>query len=258
VIITTRSEQKATETLAKLQDLGSGKVSAETVDLSDLQSVFECTERLQKLRAEEEKLILVANAGVMVPPATKTAEGLELMFGVNHIGHFAFVNELVPITKRVVIVSSMAVSMAPKKFEWNDYVTLDKGDGYSFSKGSWKRYGVSKLANYIFAQGLKKRFPDMEVAVAHPGYTSTNLQKSTAFRIFNGMSMSSDQGVLSQVRAAVEEDLSGVGQQWFAPHNKMSGFPILTKEGLPPLAFDSDFADQLWNLSQEIVNKQKK
>ena len=117
--------------------------------------------------------LLINNAGVMVPPLTRTADGFELQFGTNHLGHFALTNLLLErVTGRVVTVSS----------------TLHRRGSIDFDDLNWERkpykpwpaYGQSKLANLLFTAELQRRLTAAGSSViataAHPGYAATNLQ----------------------------------------------------------------------------------
>ena len=124
--------------------------------------------------------LLINNAGVMVPPLTRTAEGFELQFGTNHLGHFALTNLLLEhVTGRVVTVSSTghrigAIDFDDLQWERKRY-------------RAWRAYGQSKLANLLFTSELQRRLtaagsPVLATA-AHPGYAATNLQFHSGRRL---------------------------------------------------------------------------
>ena len=131
VIITSRTEAQGLAAADKLGEL-TGKRSSvrhEVLDLGDLQSVKACATRL--LATKEPIDVLMNNAGVMACPHTKTAQGLEMQFGVNHIGHFLLAKLLLPllvaagtaqIKARVVNLSSMGAYLfaPPEGFYWDD------------------------------------------------------------------------------------------------------------------------------------------
>ena len=124
--------------------------------------------------------LLINNAGVMIPPLTRTVDGFELQFGTNHLGHFALTNLLLPqITGRVVTVSSDA----------------HRGGAIDFDDLNWERkryrpwraYGQSKLANLLFTKELQRRLTQagspVKATAAHPGYAATNLQSHSGSRL---------------------------------------------------------------------------
>jgi NAD(P)-dependent dehydrogenase (short-subunit alcohol dehydrogenase family) len=119
--------------------------------------------------------LLVNNAGVMIPPLTRTADGFEQQFGVNHLGHFALTCLLLPSlteTGRVVTVSS-GVHYAGR-------IDFDDLNWERRRYRPWSAYGQSKLANLLFTRELQRRLTAAGSAVrataAHPGYAATNLQ----------------------------------------------------------------------------------
>jgi NAD(P)-dependent dehydrogenase (short-subunit alcohol dehydrogenase family) len=126
--------------------------------------------------------LLINNAGVMIPPLTRTADGFELQFGTNHLGHFALTNLLLPAIEpagRVVTVSSGAHRYGP----------VDFGDlNWERRKyRPWQAYAQSKLANLLFTAELQRRLTEAGSAIlsmaAHPGYAATNLQSHSGSRL---------------------------------------------------------------------------
>src|SRR4029079_19492872 len=120
--------------------------------------------------------VLVNNAGVMAPPRGETADGFELQFGTNHLGHFALTGRLIERllaadAPRVVNLSSTAHRIGRMNFD-----DLNSKRGYS----RWPAYGQSKLANLLFTLELARRArasgTGLVAAAAHPGYAATNLQ----------------------------------------------------------------------------------
>jgi NAD(P)-dependent dehydrogenase (short-subunit alcohol dehydrogenase family) len=124
--------------------------------------------------------LLINNAGVMIPPLSRTKEGFELQFGTNHLGHFALTNLLLPyVTGRVVTVSSDAHRAGRMDF-----------DDLNWERKRyrpWRAYGQSKLANLLFAAELQRRLTEAGSKVlsmaAHPGYAATNLQSQSGSKV---------------------------------------------------------------------------
>src|SRR5260370_20323940 len=115
--------------------------------------------------------LLINNAGVMAPPLSRTADGFELQFGTNHLGHFALTNLLLQqITGRVVTVSSTGHRMGTIDFDDLNW------ERKPYKR--WRAYGQSKLANLLFTAELQRRLTAAGSAVlataAHPGYAATN------------------------------------------------------------------------------------
>ena len=119
--------------------------------------------------------VLINNAGVMALPLRRTADGFEMQFGTNHLGHFALTNLLLDrITDRVVTVSSVATASA--RSIWPTRTG-------SSATTTGLAYGQSKLANLLFAFELQRRLAGEGAAVisvaAHPGYAATELMSHT-------------------------------------------------------------------------------
>lgn len=144
-----------------------GSVEVRRLDLADLSSVREFA------RSFREPIdVLINNAGISIPPLTRTVDGFESQLGTNHLGHFALTNLLLPqVSGRIVTVGSLAHLIGRIDFadlNWNDRTYRPYG-----------AYGQSKLANYLSAHELQRRLtaagsPVVSV-VAHPGIATTNL-----------------------------------------------------------------------------------
>jgi NAD(P)-dependent dehydrogenase (short-subunit alcohol dehydrogenase family) len=200
--------------------------------------------------------LLINNAGVMVPPLTRTADGFELQFGTNHLGHFALTNLLLPhITGRVVTVSS----------------TVHRIGMIDFSDLNWQRrpyrawsaYGQSKLANLLFTSELQRRLTSSGSSVlataAHPGYAATNLQFHSQRRSLDLISkvgnqlfaQDADSGALPTLYAAVA-DIPGDSFAGPGGFLEQRGAPKLV--GRSATARDKDVACQLWEASEQLTN----
>ena len=168
VVFAVRDETRGRDAAATV----TGSTEVRHLDLADLQSMREFAEGWR-----DTVHILVNNAGVMVPPLGRTADGFELQFGINHLGHFALTNLLLPrITGRVVTVASSAHRSATIDFDDLNWHTRRYGRG---SGG----YEQSKLANLLFTLELQRRLErsgsPVIATAAHPGMTATNLMSSS-------------------------------------------------------------------------------
>ena len=192
------------------------KPELEELDLASLASVRSFAERFA---ASHDGLdLLVNNAGVMAPPRRLTADGFELQFGTNHLGHFALTNLLLPLMEgredaRVVTLSSTA----HKTVRGIAFDNLN-GDRRYFR---WNAYGQSKLANLLFALELDRRLRARDSTVkslaAHPGYAATNLQSAAAplvdrlvMKVSNAVvAQSAEMGALPMLFAATQPGVEG-------------------------------------------------
>ena len=147
----------------------------------DLASLASIREAAGQILANHPSIdLLFDNAGVMAIPRAETADGFEMQFGTNYLGHFALTGLLLPAIistpgSRIVAVTSQA-----RRIGRIDFEDLHGRARY----GRWAAYGQSKLADLIFALELGRRLRAAEaeaIAVAaHPGYAATNLQTATA------------------------------------------------------------------------------
>lgn len=244
-----KGQAAARRILAKKADAA---VSLEQLDLSDLRN----TEALAARFTDQHKRLdlLILNAGVMVPPESKTAQGFELQFGVNHLGHFALTGALLPLLRategsRVVVVSSTAAARGAMHF---DDLQFEKR-GYA----PWHAYGQSKLANQLFALELQRRLraagSSVLVTAAHPGWTATDLQRSTALvRFLNRfVGMKPPQGALPTLRAATDPEAAG--GDYFGPNGflQMRGYP--KRIDMVKRAHDAGDAARLWEISENLT-----
>ena len=187
VIVACRSEEKGLGAIEKIKATGEGgNLIYEQLDLSSLASVKTFSE---KVIADQSSLdLLINNAGVMIPPASKTVDGFELQMGVNFVGHFALTGhlfDLLEATKgsRVVTLSSIAHRGAAI-----DFNNLKLEAPYQ----PWREYGQSKLADMILMLELHKRLRakgcQLSSLAAHPGFSKTDLQKNMDEEMLNFIS----------------------------------------------------------------------
>ena len=223
-----------------------GASHAVACDLAEPESVRQAVEAVAQLAPLDG---VIANAGIMALPKLTLAHGYEAQFFTNHVGHFLLVTGLLDrLTddSRVVILSSAAHNMAPP-----GGIPFDNLDG---SKGyrDWTAYGISKLANLLFARELDRRLEGQRVANAvHPGVIKTNLTRhmpSWQDRIF-GLAgplalKSVGEGAATQTWAAVHPDTATVHGQYLQDCNVGRS----SKAGQ-----DMGLAAELWSHTERIV-----
>ena len=175
VIIACRSEEKGKKAEVDIRrESGSSNVHYHNLDLASFESIKMFS---KNVLSEESRIdILINNAGVMLCPYQKTADGFETQFGVNHLGHFLLTNLLLDKIKqapegRIISVSSLAHTFASKM----DLDTINSEAHYS----SLSAYSKSKLANVLFTKALAKRLSGTNVTAncLHPGGVNTDLQR---------------------------------------------------------------------------------
>ncbi len=174
VVLANRSPEKSDAALAELASSGPGNATALPLDLTSLASVRECAKAF--LDRHDRLDILVNNAGVMATPFERTADGFELQFGVNHLGHFLLTHLLEDAllaspAARVVNVSSDALAMGGMDFDDPNYRERE----YT----TWGAYAQSKTANVLMVLELNRRFADrgLTALAVHPGVVATDLSR---------------------------------------------------------------------------------
>jgi len=174
IILTGRDDRKGQLALEKIsREVVGARIFYEHLDLASLASIADFAQRMQVRQSLD---LLINNAGVMALPRRQTtADGFEMQFGTNYLGHFALTARLMPLLRcasgpRVVSVSSLAHRTG----------SIDFGDLQGTRLYSpWKAYGQSKLACLIFALELQRRSDvagwNLTSDAAHPGFSRTNL-----------------------------------------------------------------------------------
>ncbi|MEA2366218.1 MAG: hypothetical protein QOI32_1730 [Thermoleophilaceae bacterium] len=228
------------------------------LDLASLASVRSFAESFKNTHDGLD--LLINNAGVMAPPRRLTADGFELQFGTNHLGHFALTTALLDQMEgredaRVVTLSSTAHKMGRINFD-----NLN-GERRYFR---WNAYGQSKLANLLFALELDRRLRASKSTVkslaAHPGYASTNLQSAAAplvdrlvMKVGNAVIAQSDEmGALPQLYAATEPGVEGGIYVGPDGPGEQRGHPTVVQPN--GRARDPESARRLWQVSEELTS----
>ena len=264
VVLGVRDEARGTDAAEQvLRQVPGARLEVRRLDLADLASV----RAFAGDTGQEPLDLLVNNAGVMAIPQRRTADGFEMQFGTNHLGHFALAGLLLPALlsgclrggpSRVVTLSSMIHRRG----------RLDREDlmgerGYS----PWRAYGQSKLANLLFLRELQRRADAAGVRLlslgAHPGYAATNLQlagprmqrsrfREVGARLLNVvLAQPASQGAWPILRAATDPDARGADYYGPGGFAEQRGHPV--RVGRSAQAMDDADAAWLWERSVELT-----
>ncbi len=266
VVVPVRSPEKAAENLAGVQ----GSVETATMDLADLASVRTfAASMLDNLPRLD---LLINNAGIMACPETRVGPGWEAQFGVNHMGHFALAQALLPLLQktegaRVVALSSTAHKLTDML--WDD-IQFENSD---YDK--WQAYGQSKTANALFANALSRRLRDSGGLAfsVHPGGIFTPLQRHlpqeemVALGWINEDGQPSElakqgfktpeQGASTTLWAATSPNLAGKPGVYCedcdiaAPTDHES--PVARYMGVNAHATSDESAERLWETSEKLL-----
>ncbi|MFM9032885.1 MAG: SDR family NAD(P)-dependent oxidoreductase [Mycobacterium sp.] len=263
VVMAVRDTAKGDAAAARIRRLSpDAEVSVRKLDLGSLASVRQAG---AELAAEYPRIdLLINNAGVMYPPKSTTADGFELQFGTNHLGHFALTglllgNMLDVGGSRVVVVASIA----------HDIRARIDFDDLQWERRKYDRvaaYGQSKLANLMFAYDLQRRLAAASrtagaktIAVAaHPGVAATELTRHVPGASLPGVSWLSglllntaEMGALPTLRAATDPAVQG--GQYYGPDGfrEMRGHPVLATSSAQ--SRDVAVQERLWKVSEELT-----
>lgn len=259
VVMAVRDTAKGETAAARIRALSPGAdVAVHRLDLGSLASVRESGAELAAAYPRID--LLINNAGVMYPPKSNTADGFELQFGTNHLGHFALtgllLGNLLPVDgSRVVVVASIAHNIRAKM----DF------DDLQWEKRRYDRvaaYGQSKLANLMFTYELQRRLAKADaktIAVAaHPGVAATELTRHTPGAGLPGFSWltgrllnSSELGALPTLMAATDPAVRG--GQYYGPDGfrELRGYPRLVESSKQ--SHDTAAQQRLWQVSEELT-----
>jgi NAD(P)-dependent dehydrogenase (short-subunit alcohol dehydrogenase family) len=258
VVMAARDQDKAVAAESRIRTAHpAASLEIVPLDLGDLASVRAAADTV--LAAHPTVDLLVNNAGLMAMPERTTADGFEMQFGVNHLGHWAFTSLLLPAllgadAARVVTVTSVAHHQGRP---------VDPANPHLHGRYKpWRAYGQAKLANFHFGLGLQEEFESAGVRaaslIAHPGLSNTDLQARTVREGGGGssaplwetmaarMGMSAEVGARPQLRAAT--DPAAHGGEFYGPLFTTFG-PAVKRPVLR--RFDMDSAiEKLWAVSE--------
>ena len=257
VTLAARDEKKAKAAVEKIKSetKGTGALEIGILNLANLSQIKTFVDEFKSKHTQLH--ILINNAGVMIPPASKSDDGFELQFGVNFLGHFTLTGHLFPLLKsspnaRIVTLSSGAATLT----DGIDFENLKLEKPYN----EWQSYAVSKLADILFTYELDRKLKTAGLNIlsvaAHPGVTRTDLQRHIPDEKLDGMFaefaevMEPWQGALPTLFAAT--DASVKGGEFYGPdgEKEYAGYPALSKHSTPAMN-SLELAQTLWIYSEK-------
>lgn len=267
VVIAARDQAKMDTAKAEIEGQVDGaKIETILCDLASLDSVRACvkeaSERFDKID------LVINNAGVMACPQGTTADGFEMQFGTNHLGHFVLTSGLLPLVekgenKRIVNLSSRA--------HHRDQVHFDDPNYASRAYEKWESYGQSKTANVLFSVALDKRLKDkgIDVFAVHPGGIATNLgrhlsEEDVAQMIANLKKASGgkdfafktvEQGAATTCWAATAPEIAGQGGVYCEDCHIAEVDDDDPVGGVRSYAVDPEKAERLWAMTEEMTGE---
>lgn len=253
VIIAIRNPDKGNAAFEKIRKQNDkAKVSVMRLDLADLASVKNFANEFKTRYSRLD--LLINNAGVMIPPFSRTADGFELQFGTNHLGHFALTSHLLDLLNTTQGSRIVNVSSSAHRF---GNIDLDDVNWEKRKYRAWRAYGDSKIANIYFTKEIARRLKEADSSVivtsAHPGFTATELQRTMPLSGIGNRFFAQDisMGVLPTLRAAF--DPHAKGGEFYGPGGFMGMWGHPVEEQPNELSRDASIAGRLWQISEKLT-----
>jgi NAD(P)-dependent dehydrogenase (short-subunit alcohol dehydrogenase family) len=267
-----KKAEAATAQVRKDAEANGGSFELVALDLASLKSVRACAEGL--LKKGEPFDVVIANAGVMATPFLHTAEGFEMQFGTNHLGHFVLVNRIAPLIHN----GGRLINLASAGHRFSN-VDLEDPNFMRTPYEPFVAYGRSKTANILFAVAFDRRHPGngIRAAAVHPGGIQTELDRyvdpvhiqKTIEQMNKHLasegkapfqSKTIPQGAATSVWAAVVAPADEVGGQYCENCHVGKVVPddvtiTAVSEGVRSYALDPKNAEALWKKSEEMVGE---
>jgi NAD(P)-dependent dehydrogenase (short-subunit alcohol dehydrogenase family) len=267
-----KKAEAATAQVRKDAAANGGIFELVALDLASLKSVRACAEGL--LKKGEPFDVIIANAGVMATPFGHTADGFEMQFGSNHLGHFVLVNRIAPLIRK----GGRLINLASAGHRFSN-VDLEDPNFVKTPYEPFVAYGRSKTANILFAVAFDRRHRGngIRAVAVHPGGIQTeldrHLDRAQLQKTIEQMSkqLASEgkapfqlktipQGAATSVWAAVVAPADEVGGQYCENCHVGKVVPddvIITavSEGVRGYALDPKNAEALWKKSEEMVGE---
>jgi NAD(P)-dependent dehydrogenase (short-subunit alcohol dehydrogenase family) len=257
VVLAVRNLDKGNDAVARILAASRGAdVAVQQLDLTSLESVRAAAEAL---RAAYPRIdLLINNAGVMYTPKQTTADGFELQFGTNHLGHFALTGLLLD---RMFVEGARVVTVSSNAHRIKAAIHFDDLH-WERRYNRFAAYGQAKLANLLFTHELQRRLaensrPTISVA-AHPGASNTELTRNLpaivrpAERLVAPLiSQRPEMGALPTLRAATDPTVAG--GQYYGPDGlgQQRGHPKLVEPS--EQSHDAELQHRLWQVSEELT-----
>ena len=254
VVLAVRNPTKGEAAVADIRARsGNNDVEQLPLDLASLASIRDFADTW-KARGEPID-VLVNNAGVVMKERTLTADGFEMTFGVNHLGHFLLTHLLFDHLKagddsRIVTVASGAHAFARRGLDFDDLMFERR----RYSQMGMGAYAASKLANVMFTRELARRVADTNITAncVHPGFVATNFAREgdggrlgdIAMRLGKPFARTPEKGARTSVHVALSPEVARVTGQYF-----VNSKPATCSKS----ASDDAACTRLWQASESLL-----
>jgi NAD(P)-dependent dehydrogenase (short-subunit alcohol dehydrogenase family) len=257
VVLAVRDLDKGNDAVARILAASRGAdVAVQQLDLSSLKSVHAAAEALRSAYPRID--LLINNAGVMYTPKQTTADGFELQFGTNHLGHFALTGLLLD---RMFVKGARVVTVSSNAHRFKAAIHFDDLH-WERRYNRFAAYGQAKLANLLFTYELQRRLAENSrptiAAAAHPGASNTELTRNLpaivrpAERLMAPLiSQRPEMGALPTLRAATDPTVAG--GQYYGPDGlgEQRGHPKLVESSKQ--SHNAELQHRLWRVSEELT-----
>jgi NAD(P)-dependent dehydrogenase (short-subunit alcohol dehydrogenase family) len=258
VVLACRDAARAADAAARIT--GGAPGAAVTVVVLDLASIASIRAAAQEIGARHERLdLLINNAGVMMTPYATTADGFEVQFGTNHLGHFALTGLL--LSRLLPVAGSRVVTVASNAHRAGRISVDDLAAPRRYRRTA--AYAQSKLANLLFTYELQRRLaaagaPTAALA-AHPGTAITELTRhllpqvlQAGYRTFGGIiAQNAAMGALPTLRAAT--DPGARGGDYYGPGGWLQSKGYPRRVGSSARSRDEQVQRRLWQESERLT-----
>ena len=260
---------RGAQVVLAVRDLDKGSAAAEAIRIAhpradlvlqelDLASLGSVREAAEAVRGRFDRIdLLVNNAGVFHTPRRQTADGLEIRFGTNHIGHFAWTGLL--LERLLPVAGSRVVTVSSNAHRYRSRIDFERF-GVAQGRSQSAAYGRSKLANLQFTYELQRRLAaagaQTMALAAHPGWSETEILRDfPAIRVIHPLigplRHSAAMGALATLRAATDPRASG--GEFYGPDGffEMRGHPVLVPSNAR--SHDAALQRRLWEASEQLT-----
>ena len=259
VLMAARNEGRGRGAVTNMSaEPGTGSVEFVKLDLADTASVAAAADAVRSMTDGLDAI--VNNAGIMQTPQQKTADGFEMQFGTNHLGHFLLNHLLLDLVAarsgRIVPVASIAAK-SPAKFDFSDLMLT-----HNYSPTS--AYQQSKLANITYGLELHRRLAAAGSPVAsiscHPGYAATNLQSTgptgawkTIYKFTNKfLAQPAERGAQPLALSAAGTEAQAGG--YYGPVDMGGARGKISDADVPTNATAGDAGSRLWEARESFLD----
>lgn len=250
VIMACRKKEKGDLAKAEIQvRYPEAKLEVIECNLASFNSVKNAASQI--LESYQHIDVLINNAGLFSSRKKMTEDGVEMQFGVNHLGHFLLTKLLLPLIEKSSFPKIINVSSIAHLHGKIDFDHLKEG---KIPYNGLEAYAQSKLANVLFTRGLARKYPGIASHCLHPGVVSTSFGNkhskwylSLFWHFWKIFMLSSEQGAATSIHLATSDHLPKGKALFFDQKQKMRSFSDIAKNDI--------LVKKLWDYSEQLIEE---